>query len=63
MDKLFKFKFHVEIPNSEAAMYLVNYDALRCDILVEARCLEDAYNIVDSIFLSSPFVVHPVLMR
>lgn len=63
MEKMLKFKFHVEIPNSEARMYLIKYDALRCDILVEAHCLEDAYNIVDAIFLSSPFVVHPVLMR
>lgn len=63
MDKMFTYRFKVNIPNAEASMYLVKYDALRCEITVQAYCVEDAYNIVDAIFLSSPFDVHPVLMR
>lgn len=59
-DKLRDFRFHIEIPKSEAAAYLVSYDSLSCDVTVKAYSIEDAYFIVDAIFLSSPFDVHPI---
>ena len=60
MEKMFNYRFRINIPNSDAACYLVRYEALTCEIVVSAYCLEDAYNIIDGIFLSSPFDVHPI---
>lgn len=57
------YRFRIEIPNSDARSYLALYDALRAEISVRAYCLEDAYNMIENIFLNSPFEVHPILMR
>lgn len=62
-DKLREFRFRVDIPKDEAKAYLTAYDSLKCVISVDAYSIEDAYYIVDAIFLSSPFDVHPIPFR
>lgn len=59
-DKLRDFRFRISIPNSEASAYLVAYDSLDCVVTVRAYSIEDAYFMIDAIFLSSPFDVHPI---